>query len=294
MVNQEKQNKPTVAYFGTSKFAVNVLDELKKGGFVPSLVITTEDKPKGRKLTLTPSEVKTWAEKEGVKYIQPKTLKTNEMIDEIRSFSSSGFDLFIVCSYGKIIPKNILDIPRFKTLNVHPSLLPKLRGPSPIQSAILSENETGVTIMRLDEEIDHGPILAQEKIEVEWPPYFYNLEKLAGELGGKMLAHIISPWIMGEVKEIEQNHNLATFTKKIEKADGELDMKDPGEINLRKIRAYCSWPGAYFFKEIDGVKKRIIVKTAHLENGELVLERVIPEGKKEMDYTDFLRGIKIN
>ncbi|KND51116.1 MAG: methionyl-tRNA formyltransferase [Parcubacteria bacterium C7867-003] len=292
MQNQEKQNKPTFAYFGTSKFAVYVLEELKKDGLIPSLIITTEDKPKGRKLVLTPPEVKVWAENEKIKYIQPNSLKGEEIVEEIKSYSKNDFDVFIVCSYGKIIPKKILEIPKFKTLNVHPSLLPKLRGPSPLQSAILSENETGVTIMRLDEEVDHGPILAQEEINIEWPPHFEDIEKIAGQIGGKMLSKIINPWISGEIVETEQNHELATFTKKIEKKDSELDLRDSPETNLRKIRAYSNWPGTYFFEEINKEKKRVIVKKAHLENNALILDRVIPEGKKEMDYLDFLRGIK--
>lgn len=277
-------------FFGTSDFSVFILDELKKEGFLPSLIVTSEDKPSGRKLLLSPSAVKTWALKEKISLLQPKSLKTREFLDEIKS--RGNFDLFIVASYGKIIPKNILEIPRFKTLNVHPSLLPKLRGSSPLQSAILEENETGVTIIRLDEEVDHGPILAQEKVIIDWPPYEDELEKITGELGGKMLAGVIPKWIRGNIKETEQNHAKATFTKKIEKSDGELDINQSPEINLRKIRSYCLWPGAFYFENINGIKKRIVVKRAKIEEGKLVLERVIPEGKKEMDYTDFLRGLK--
>lgn len=280
------------AFFGTSKISVTILDELKKLGFIPTLIVTSEDKQKGRKMILTSPETKIWADKEGIPCLQLKTLRTPESEEAILSHSKNGYDLFIVASYGKIIPKNILDIPKHKTLNVHPSLLPKLRGPSPIKSAILDENETGVSIMRLDEEIDHGPILAQEKINIEWPPYEENLEKIAGEMGGKMLGKIIPDWIDGKIEEKEQDHNLATFCKKITKTDGEIDLNDNPEKNLRKIRAFHIWPGAYFFYEKNGERKRIVVKKAHIENGELVLERVVPEGKKEMDYKSFLNGEK--
>lgn len=278
------------AFFGTSKISVIVLEEMKKQGLIPSLIITTEDKPSGRKMILTPSEVKVWAEKEGIPYIQPQKLRGEEVEDNIRSQTRDGFDVFVVASYGKMIPQNILDIPRHKTLNVHPSLLPKLRGPSPIKSAILDEDETGVTIMLVDDQMDHGPILAQEKINIEWPPYEEELEQIAGIMGGKMLCEIIPRWIDGDIRAVEQDHTKATLCKKISKADGEINLNDAPEKNLRKIRAFHIWPTAYFFYERNGKKIRVIVKKAHLENGELVLDRVIPEGKKEMDYRDFLNG----
>lgn len=284
------KNNLTWAFFGTDEFSTMVLDELKSQGFVPNLIITTEDKPKGRKLLLTPPEAKVWADKENVNCLQLKTLRNEESFSAIKSSVKEGFDLFVVASYGKIIPQNILDIPKFKTLNIHPSLLPKLRGPSPIASSILSEDETGVSIMRLDSEMDHGPILAQEKIDIDWPPYADELEKISAKVGAEMLAKIIPEWINGNVKEVEQNHNEATFCSKIQKSDGEIDLNDNPEKNLRKIRAYNIWPNAFFF-ETNGYKKtRIIVKKAHIENGELVLDRIIPEGKKEMDYKDYLRG----
>lgn len=284
------KNNLTWAFFGTDKFSIMVLDELKSQGLIPNLIVTTEDKPKGRKLLLTPPEAKIWADKENLNCLQLKTLRNEESFNSIKNAIKEDFDLFIVASYGKIIPQKILDIPKFKTLNIHPSLLPKLRGPSPITSSILNENETGVSIMRLDSEMDHGPILAQEKINIEWPPYADELEKVCAKLGAQMLAKIIPDWINGNVKEVDQNHEMATFCGKIQKSDGEINLDDDVEKNLRKIRAYNIWPNAFFF-EINGDKKtRIIVKKAHIENGELILDRIIPEGKKEMDYNDYLRG----
>ncbi len=284
------KNNLTWAFFGTDEFSTMVLDELKSQGFVPNLIITTEDKPKGRKLLLTPPEAKVWADKENVNCLQLKTLRNEESFNAIKSSIKEGFDLFVVASYGKIIPQNILDIPKFKTLNIHPSLLPKLRGPSPIASSILSEDETGVSIMRLDSEMDHGPILAQEKIDIDWPPYADELEKISAKVGAEMLAKIIPEWINGNVNEVEQNHNEATFCSKIQKSDGKVDLNDNPEKNLKKIRAYNIWPNAFYFETTGDKKTRIIVKKAHIENGELVLDRITPEGKKEMDYKDYLRG----
>lgn len=281
-----QKNNIKFAYFGTSYFSVIVLEELKSKGFVPSLIITAEDKPKGRKLILSPSEVKVWAKKEGVDFIQPKSLKNEDVQIELEKYK---LQVFVVASYGKIIPQNILDIPTHKTLNIHPSLLPKLRGASPIQSAILGETETGVTIMRLDAEMDHGPIIAQQKVTIiDWPPYSNDLEEILARTGANLLSETLPLWIEGKIEEKEQNHNIATYCQKISKTDAELDLNDSPELNLRKIRAYHTWPGAYF---IDN-NKRIIVKRAHIENGELVMDRVVPEGKKEMGYKDYINGKK--
>lgn len=293
------KTNPVWAFFGTSVFSCLILDQMKSAGFLPKLIITTGDKPKGRKLLLTPPEVKLWAEKENIPYIQLKTLRNQESLEIIKSFAPDGFDVFIVASYGKILPQNILDLPKRKTINVHPSLLPHLRGPSPIQSAILTENETGVTIIRLDPEVDHGPIIAQRKI-LSWgwsalpeaiqgePPYEKDLERTLGIEGGKLLSEILPDWVNGKIDEKEQDHTKATFCTKIEKSDGEINLSDSPEKNLRKIRAYHVWPTAYFFQN----NTRIIIKKAHIENGKLTIDCVIPEGKKEMDYKDFLRGNK--
>ena len=286
-----QKNNIKFGFFGTSIFSVYVLEELKKNGLVPSLIVSTEDKPSGRNLKITATKVKEWAEKENIKCIQPKTLRTEEVFNEIKN-SEDYFDVFIVASYGKLIPKNILEIPKHGTINVHPSLLPKLRGASPLQSSILLEDETGVTIIKLDEEMDHGPIISQEKVDIEWPPYSDALEKVCGKVGGRLVVKVLQDLMDGKITEMEQEHEKATFTKKIEKSDAELNMSDSPSVNLRKIRAYNVWPGAFYFENLNGNKKRIVVKKARIENGKLVLERVIPEGKKEMDYKDFLRGLK--
>lgn len=290
---QENHNKNNVqninfAFFGTSEISVIILNELKKEGFIPKLIVTTEDKPKGRKMILTSPLTKIWAGEEKIPFVQLKTLRSPESETTIRKYCKN-YDVFIVASYGKMIPENILNIPKYKTLNVHPSLLPKLRGPSPIKSAILSENETGVTIIRLDNEMDHGPILEQKKVDVStWPPYALDLENILGKVGGGMLTHILPRWIQGEITEQEQNHSSATICQKIEKSQGEMNLSDDAERNLRKIRAFHEWPTAFFFDD----SKRIIVKEAHLENGELIIDKIIPEGKKEMTYKDYLRGKK--
>ncbi|MDQ5949112.1 MAG: methionyl-tRNA formyltransferase [Patescibacteria group bacterium] len=288
----------TWGFFGSSDFSIIVLDELASRGLIPTYIVTTEDKPKGRKLVLTPPEVKVWAEQHSIPYVQLKTLRKDESVEAIKSMSPNGSDVFVVASYGKIIPQSIIDIPRRGVLNVHPSLLPKLRGASPIQSSLLTEIETGVTIMQIDADMDHGPLLAQEKI-ISWDgfmenktelPYSSELKDLLGKKGAQMLADVFVPWIENQITAHEQNHALATVCGKIEKEDGKIDLTGDPETNLRKIHAFHQWPGAYYIHHRNGKDVRVIVKKARIENRLLVLERVVPEGKKEMDYADFIRG----
>ena len=284
-------------FFGTSRFSVLVLEELRVQGYIPALIVTVPDKPKGRKLLLTPPETKIWAMEQSVPYVQLHTLKnTSDSLDSpqsiIESFSKNRYDVGIVASYGKIIPQNILDVPIHGMLNIHPSLLPKLRGASPLQGTILSnEGVAGVTIMHLDALMDHGNIILQEKVSIQdWPPYESDLEEILARKGGMLLGKNINGWIFGTLQEKEQDHAIATYTKKIEKTDGEINLEDLPEQNIRKIRAYHVWPGAYFFTEYNGKRIRVIVKKARIENDKLVLERVVPEGKKEMNYVDFING----
>ena len=279
-----------IAFFGSPQFAVDVLNSLKENGIIPDLIITQSDKPAGRKLKLTQPEAKVWAEENNIPVFQPETLKKDG--DEIQTIINKGpWDIFIIVGYGKIISRTVLDIPKYGTLNVHPSLLPKLRGASPIQSAILEENETGVTIMLVDKKMDHGPILAQEKTPIEqWPPKTSELEKITAKQGGKMLSSVIPQWVAGKIKPREQDHIAATFVKKIIKEDGLIELDDDPEKNFRKIQAFDIWPRTYFFTERNGKKIRVVITEAAFTDEKLIIKKVIPEGKKEMDYQSFLKG----
>jgi len=291
----QKTQHNSFIFFGTSRFSVLVLDELKQAGLLPMLLVTVPDAPNGRKLILTPPEAKVWAEANNIPCLQLASLKGAEVEKEIRTYIPDSCDVGVVASYGKIIPQHILDIPRHGMINVHPSLLPKLRGASPLQSAILTANadEVGVTLMNVDAEMDHGGIVAQEKVAVpDWPAYESDLEEMLGHVGGKILAEVLPKWIAGDVTETAQNHASATFTKKIEKKDAELDLSATAMENLCKIRAYHVWPGAYFFATRNGVQIRVVAKRAHIENGALIIERVVPEGKQEMSYSDFQKGLR--
>ena len=280
---------PRFAYFGTPRFATIILDELAHAGHLPALIVTAPDKPKGRKLAITPSEVRVWAEAHHIPMVTPEKLADKIFFDTLRSHDC---DLFIVAAYGKIIPKEILLLPRHGVLNVHPSLLPKFRGPSPVESVILSdENRTGVTIMKLDEELDHGPIIAErEYAQDTWPPKGSELTATLAHQGGALLAKILPNWVAGKIEAFPQKHTEATFTKKIRKEDGLIDLHGDPLLHYKKIRAFDEWPGAYFFTDRNGKKIRVRITDATLENNVLTILRVVPEGKKEMSYEDFLRG----
>lgn len=263
------------AFFGTDEFAVTVLENLKTRKLLPATVVTMPDRPQGRKLLLTPTPVKVWAEKNKI----PLTIETPQ----------NNFDLFVIASYGKIIKKEIIDLPRFGTLNIHPSLLPKYRGPSPIQTAILNDDKkTGISIILLDEEMDHGPIISQKIVEIKNKNYTELRDELA-KMGAEAISEIIPKWITGEIKGRPQAHTEATFTKKIEKSHGEIKLDDDPRSNFRKFRAYSYWPGIYFF---DSKNRRIKITDATLENGDFLIKKVVPEGKAEMVLEDWKRGLE--
>ncbi len=282
-------------FFGTDEFSVKILETLIGKGLLPSLIITTPDKPKGRKMILTPPPVKVWAQENDISFLQPSSLKDPDFTRKLKAVSCK---LFLVASYGKIIPNEILDLPEYNTLNIHPSLLPKYRGPSPLATAILNGDlETGVTIIKLDEEMDHGPILAQKCFQHsnQGIPLlnFEQLRDKTAELGAEMFAEILPEYFAGKIISQEQNHAEATYTKKLAKQDGELNLSEPAIVNYRKILALNPWPGAYFFHEHHGKKIRVNVKTARFEGGNLIFEKVIPASGREMNWQAFLNGIKL-
>jgi len=287
-------NKPLFAFFGTPHFSVVVLNALEAHGLLPALIITAPDKPRGRGLEVSPSPVKEWAQERGIDVLTPTTLKDENLVADL---SNTDWDVFVVAAYNKLIPKNVLDIPRRGCLNIHPSLLPKFRGPSPALSAILAdERTTGVTVMQMNEKMDEGPIVAQAKVELEmespdqsgWPPKGSMFEDLLAQEGGNLLAEVLPEWIAGEITPEEQDASLATYSKKFTSEDALIDLpKGNPWTNLLKIRAFDKNPRAYFMTDAG---KRVIITEAHMQDDKLEILKVIPEGKKEMEYKDFLRG----
>lgn len=276
-----------IGFFGTSEYSVMTLEKLYQNKIDIAFVVTVPDRPQGRKMLMTSPKVKIWAESHSIPVFQPEKLRDINFAEQLKKYDC---DVFIVIAYGKIIPENILNIPKAKSLNIHASLLPKFRGSCPIETAILNdEKNTGVTIIRMDNEMDHGPIIAQKEIIVEpWPPTAQVLGERLVSTGTDLLISILDDWVKKKIPEITQDHLQASFTKKIEKNDGLIDLKDEPYKNFLKIQAYNGWPSAFFFLETQGKKTRIKITKASFDNGKLEIEKVIPEGKNEMDYKNLI------
>jgi methionyl-tRNA formyltransferase len=270
-----------IVFFGTSEFAAIILEKMIHGGVAPVLVVTTMDKPAGRKNVLTPPPAKVLALKNNIEIVQPQ--KVSDINSQLQAMDP---DLIVLASYGNIVPKTTLRIPTYGAINVHPSLLPKYRGASPMQSAILAgEQETGVSIMLMDEEMDHGPILAQQIVFMDKEAYEQLHNKLA-QIGADLLLETIPQWVNEEIKPKEQNHAEATFTERFTREDGRIDWKRPVEYIERQTRAFTPWPGAYtFWKE-----KRIKILKAHIEENSLIIDELQLEGKQPTSFSEFKLG----
>jgi methionyl-tRNA formyltransferase len=286
-MTNETSPKHKLAFFGTFPLAEAVLNALEGAGLTPQLIVAGKDRL-DRKKNVIHSPEKAWALARGIPVLQP------EKIDEafLSELRKDSWDAFVVASYGKILPQALLDIPKFGTINLHPSLLPKLRGPSPIRSAILNdEKEVGVSIMILDDEMDHGPLIGQKIVPVpEWPPKGTELDALLAREGAELLAAVLPKYFAGEITLQEQDHSQATYCKIFLKEDGEIDLKADAYQNLLKIRAFDGWPGTFAFFDRNGEKVRVVIIDAHIENGKLALDTVKPEGKPAMSYKDFLNS----
>lgn len=272
-------------FFGTDDFSIEVLKVLIENGYRPEYCITQPDRPKGRNLVLTPPDIKIFCEKENIKVLQFEKLNPEEIPET---------DFYIVASYGKIISKEVLDKPKLGALNVHPSLLPKYRGATPIESAILNDDKnTGVTIILMDEKMDHGPIVSQKEINFEkWPSKIEARNKLA-KIGGELLLEAIKN--INNLKTKEQDHSKATFTKMTKKPDGEILESDSEKTKWLKFIAYNPWPGVFFFiypeqsREADK-NIRVKITDAKFDGENFEILKVIPEGKKEMSFESFKNG----
>lgn len=278
-------------FFGSSEISITALETLKRSGFLPSLIITKPDAPQGRGLVLTPSPVKVWGEKNNIEVFTPTSLKSPEVLSQLSKVNCS---LGILVSYGKIIPEEIIEVFPKGILNLHPSLLPLLRGPAPFEYSILtlSKDEIGVSIMLLDKGMDSGDILSQKKVELaDWPISHSALYEILAQEGSLLLAETLEKYISGEITPTPQDHSRATFSKMIEKKDGEISLTDDAYKNYLKFLAFTPWPGIFFFVEKGEKKIRVKITGAKFEENIFTPISVIPEGKKEMSFEDFKRGI---
>ena len=275
-------------YFGTPYVARDTLATLVERGFVPEMVVSSPDAPKGRGLTLAPSETKEWALAHGLPVLTPEKL-TPEVIDELKTY---GCDYAVVVAYGKILPQALIDAFPKGILNIHYSLLPKYRGASPVEAALLNdESTTGVSIQQMVYKLDAGDVLAQREVVIEPNETTRELRPRLVALGAELLADTLPAFIEGKLVATPQDESVATFSKKIEKSEGELDLAGDAQMNWNKYRAYAESPGTYFFLERGAKRIRVKIVTATFSDGVFTPDRIVPEGKKEMAYTDFVRTL---
>lgn len=315
-----------IIFFGTPEFVVPILQALLEAkDYQLAAVVSNPDRPTGRKQTLTSSPVKQWALTHKIPVLTPENLDENFKSSlRHQSYGASATirnhksDIGILAAYGKIIPQEIINLFPKGILVIHPSLLPAWRGASPIQASILAgEKKTGVSIIKMDEKMDHGPIVSQftEAIKPDDTAeslYFRLFQKTA-----EVLITILPAWIKGEITPREQDHSQATFTKLLKKEDGYIPQEvfeiiapkrgqtskwkcklgpyeiEPTAENLERfIRAMTPWPGAFTKVKIQRgeEEKRLKILKAHLLEGKLILDLVQLEGKKPVTWEEFQKG----
>lgn len=285
------------AFFGTPDISVTALDEMEKLGFIPSLVVCNPDAPVGRKHVITPPPVKVWAEAREIPVFQPDKLpkepQHNNDGHPMSIICDTEWDMFVVFAYGKIIPQWLLDMPKHGTINAHPSLLPKFRGASPIRSTLLNDlSACGVTIIQMDQELDHGPILLQEPYPLSIPILGRKLDTILAKKCGSLLVQAIED--IEVLEPTSQDHSLATFCTKITKDMAELDINpydlptgDEALAMYHKICAFDGWPSTFFFHK----DKRIKITGVRYDDQtkKLIVTHVVPEGKKEQGWATWMK-----
>jgi methionyl-tRNA formyltransferase len=291
-----------IVFFGTSEVGIPILEALMKEHEVVQ-VITSPDAPVGRKQELQATPIANLANFLKIPVQKPEKVKDNpEFLEFLKTI---GADIFIVVSYGKILPAALLDIPRLKTLNVHFSMLPKYRGAAPIQYALLNgEKVTGTSIFILDEQVDHGPILIQKEFYIEPNDTFTTLAAKLADLSAQLLINILPQYEVGVINPQEQNHDSATFTKLIKKEHGRIDWTKPAQEIFNQWRAFTPWPGIWTtwqgqtFKILTAEVATSVEESQARENvpcgdnTSLHLLEVQPAGKNAMSIKDFLNGQK--
>jgi len=294
-----------IIFLGTPQFAAPALEKLAQSDFRPDLVVCAPDKPVGRTQILTPPPIKISAQKLGLKIFQ--TEKKEELEKLILTEKP---DLIVCVAFSVILTPKTLAEPKFGCLNIHPSLLPRWRGPSPLQNTILTgDKKTGVTIIKMNDKIDAGPVIAQKEIEIDKNISLTELSSLLAREGADLLLEILPQWLDGKMKAISQNENEATFSKIIKKEDGKINWSKNADEIERQIRAFYPWPGS--FGVVAGRKIKIL--EAEIEDGDetkktgeifldkedlcvqtqkgcLVLKTLQIEGGKILAASDFLRG----
>lgn len=316
MKNKEKKSQELkIIFAGTSPLAKTILESLFQNKFNVITAITQSNKKAGRKKEIAHNPVKEFCENNKIPLLQPEKLD-KDFIKEIKKMEP---DLIVVAAYGKILPQSFLDIPKFGSLNIHPSLLPELRGPSPIQNALLlGHKKTGITIMLMDAGIDTGDIITQYEVEIDPNDTNESLSEKMAKYGSELLTETIPLWVDNKIEPKKQSNSHATLCQLIEKNDGKILWNESAQEIYNKFRAFYSWPGIFCFWQEDQSKpsKRIrLSKISISEQGSLqekhrlgevftkedvvyvqaaknliVLEKIQLEGKKETSIQEFING----
>ena len=298
-----------IVFMGTPQFAVTILESLLQRSYQVFAVYTQPDKPAGRGRPVVFPPVKKLALDRQIPVIQPETFKSSEVMEKLASFQP---ELIIVTAFGSILPPEVLSLPKFACLNIHPSLLPQHRGPSPVANTILCGDElTGATIMLMDAGMDTGPILAQEKVGISFMDTTGSLSSRLAGVGAKLLLETLPKWLGDELKPQAQDESQATYSKLITSKDAEIDWHLSAVELWRKVRAYNPWPSCYTWCQGKRLKIHRAIPLGDVKEGgvgEVIASEEPPgvgvvtgqgvlglcqvqlEGKRAMSAEDFVRG----
>ncbi|MDF1498960.1 MAG: methionyl-tRNA formyltransferase [Anaerolineales bacterium] len=294
-----------IIFMGSPEFALPSLNALRRE-YDLCAVVTQPDRPSGRGRALQESAVKREASAYKIPVIQPENLRETKVYSHLASLRPG---LIVVAAYGQILPRKILELPVHGSINVHASLLPRWRGAAPVQAAILAgDAQTGVTIMKMDAGLDTGPILKQTATPIRPDETGGELESRLARMGGELLVESIPGYLSGDITPTPQEDAQSTYAPMLKKRDGEIDPELDAERLARQVRAFEPWPSSFFYWSdlrivvraaratlIQGTKIGEIILVEGLPaistaSGALVLERVQPAGKREMNAGDFLNG----
>lgn len=303
-----------VIFMGSPDFAVGALQSIIDAGYDVTAVVTQPDKEKGRSKELQYTPVKECALKNNIPVLQPKRIKSKEAVEELSKYEA---DIFVVAAFGQILSAEILSMPKYGCVNIHASLLPKYRGAAPIQWAIIDgEKETGITIMQMDEGIDTGDILLQEKVDILDTDTGESLFDKLAECGARLIVKALPLIEEGSLTPVKQDDSMSCYAKMLTKDMGLLDFKKDAEMLARLVRGLNSWPSAYtYYKQktlkiweavvcvmpsgmknvlpgtvVDVSKDSFTISTG---KDALKITKVQLEGKKKMDVATFLLGYKV-
>ena len=299
-----------IMFMGTPEISATCLKRLIDDGHTVTSVISREDKPRGRGNVMTPTPTKVLALENNIPVYTPKTLRDEDFAKLLTELSP---ELIVVVAYGKILPKNVIDFPKYGCINLHVSLLPKYRGAAPMQRAIMNgEKETGVTVMYMDEGLDTGDIISVKAFPITDEDNFETVHDKSAEIGAELLSTTITEIANGRAVRKKQDDSLATYAKKIEKSDAKIDFSKSARELDYIIRGTTPIPGAFAYLQgkmlkickarPDLTKNGRAGEVISLDGGEitvatgegaLVISSVIPEGKSKMSAADFIRGRKI-